>query len=99
MKRMPKYLYHYSSKENRLSIIKNGLIGSHQGKWCIYLAENIDTWKNYGNDCYKISTKNLNPSDFTSTGDENLDEVLYWGKIDDKIMISKNDIELIEIKE
>ena len=98
MKRMPKYLYHYSSKENRLSIIKNGLIGSHQGKWCIYL-ENIDTWKNYGNDCYKISTKNLNPSDFTSTGDENLDEVLYWGKIDDKIMISKNDIELIEIKE
>lgn len=93
---MPKYLYHYSPKENRLSILENGLIGSHQGKWCIYLAENIDSWKSSSMDCYKISTKNLNVDDFTSTDDENLDEVLYWGKIDDKIMISKNDIELIE---
>ena len=71
------------------------MIGSHQGKWCIYLAENIDSWKSSNNDCYRISTKNLNVADFTSTG-ENLDEVLYWGKIEGKIMISKDNIELVE---
>ena len=39
MKRMPKYLYHCSPKENRQSILKNGLIGGHNGSWCIYLSE------------------------------------------------------------
>ena len=95
MKQIPRYLYHYSPKKNRLSIIEKGLIGSHQGKWCIYLAENIDSWKSSNNDCYRILTKNLSVADFTSTG-ENLDEVLYWGKIEGKIMISKDNIELVE---
>lgn len=35
--------------------------------------------------------------DFTSV-DEGIDEVLYWGKINGKIAISKDNIELCEVK-
>lgn len=34
----------------------------------------------------------LNPSDFTSTGDD-IDEVFYWGKTDGIIKIPKENIE------
>lgn len=91
-KQLPKFLYHYSPKKNRNSILTNGLIGNHNGGRCIYLAENPDTWKSGDMDCYKVSTKNLNPSDFTSTGD-NIDEVFYWGKTDGIIKIPKENIE------
>ena len=94
-KEMPDYLYHYSPKENRNSIMNNGLIGSHEGKWCIYLAENPESWKRLGNDLYRINTENLNPIDFTSA-DETMDEVLYWGRIKGKIAIPKEYIELIK---
>lgn len=97
MKKMPDYLYHYSPKENRLSILENGLIGSHNGGWCIYLAENPNSWKVNNSDCWKVSTKNLDCMDFTSV-DEGIDEVLYWGKINGKIAISKDNIELCEVK-
>lgn len=90
-KQMPKYLYHYSPKKNRNSILNNGLIGNHNGGWCIYLAESPDSWKYAGMDCYRVSTKNLKPSDFTSTGDD-IDEVLYWGKVDGIIQIPKENI-------
>ena len=73
MKKMPDYLYHYSPKENRLSILENGLIGSHNGGWCIYLAENPNSWKVNNSDCWKVSTKNLDCMDFTSV-DEGIDE-------------------------
>ena len=96
-RQMPKFLYHYSPKKNRNSILNNGLIGNHNGEWCIYLAEKSDSWKQADMDCYRVSTENLKPSDFTSTGD-GIDEVLYWGRIDGIIQIPKENIELF-IKE
>lgn len=97
MKKMPEFLYHYSPKGNRAYILKEGLIGSHNGGWCIYLAENPNSWKVNNSDCWKVSTKNLDCMDFTSV-DEGIDEVLYWGKINGKIAISKDNIELCEVK-
>jgi hypothetical protein len=97
MKKMPDYLYHYSPRENRASILHNGLLGAHNGEWCIYLAEDRHSWEAANSDCWRVSTKNLNCMDFTSA-DENLDEVLYWGRIQGKIAISKNDIELLEVE-
>lgn len=37
---IPRYLYHYSPISNHTDILSNGLVGSNNGKWAIYLATN-----------------------------------------------------------
>lgn len=95
MKPMPEFLYHWSPKGNRKSIMEKGLVGSHYGGWCIYLAENPESWRHERFDCWQVSTKNLNCEDFTRV-DEGLDEVLYWGRLDKKIAISKMELKLLK---
>ena len=95
MKNIPKYLYHCSPKTNRQSILKNGLIGGHNGTWGIYLSENPDSWKTSDIDLYKVCTDNLNINEFY-TVDEKLDETIYFGKIKNKICIPNNNVKLVE---
>ena len=94
-KKIPPYLFHWSSKENRFSILKNGLIGKHNGKWGIYLSENPKSWETKGFDLYKISTRNLDIEQFYSV-DTGIDEIIYWGKIKGKIQIPISEIELVK---
>lgn len=89
----PKYLYHCSSKENRQSILENGLVGGHGGAWCIYLSEEPKSWKQEEMDLWEILTDGLKLNEFTIV-DEKLDEVLYWGKINGKITIPKENVKL-----
>lgn len=75
--------------------MEKGLVGSHHGGWCVYLAENPESWGRECFDCWQVSTKNLNCEDFTKV-DESLDEVLYWGRLDKKIAISKMELKLLK---
>lgn len=94
---LPRYLYHYAPKSCRDSIESNGLVGKNNGRWAIYLAESPETWRGLHEsaDLWRVSTKVLNENDF-SVVDSDLDEVLYWGKIDEEIRIPR--AEIIRIK-
>ena len=78
---IPKYLYHYSEKSNRSSILSNGLVGKNNGRWAIYLATSPRSWKGLYKvaDLWRIDTALLDHSQF-SVVDPSLDECLYWGK-------------------
>lgn len=93
----PSYLWHYLPRINREEIFKNGIIGNHNGRWCIYLSHRYDSWKGLiaDWDLWKVSTEHLNIDDF-SIVDENVDEVLYWGKCGNKICIPNSEIILVE---
>ena len=96
MSKLPKTLYHYSPKENRESIQEHGLLGgrNHNGRWCIYLSDSPDTWKGYVNngDLWKVSTTELDDKNFSQ-----LDyDIMYWGKVDEKIRILPEYLERIE---
>lgn len=90
---IPKYLYHYAPKSCRDAIDKYGLVGKNGGHWAIYLAESTETWRclHESADLWCVFTDDLEAKDF-SIVDQDLDEVLYWGKSSDKICISRTAI-------
>ncbi len=83
IKSVPRCLYHVTTPVNARNILKTGLIGDHNGHWCIYLSEFPTSWVglHHNSVVLKVIVETLNPNDFTKV-DPNLDEFLYWGKPD-----------------
>lgn len=86
---IPDTLYHRTTKQACTSIRVNGLLGSHNGHWAIYLSKHQDSWAGLhgsNNALFSVDTHNLDKNEFTFI-DPELDEILYWGKIDGVIKI------------
>lgn len=94
---IPKYLYHYAPKSCRDAIDKYGLVGKNRGQWAIYLAESPETWRclHESADLWCVFTDDLDERNF-SVVDPDLDELLYWGKIDEEIRIPRTEIMRVE---
>lgn len=78
---IPRYLYHYSPISSHTGILSNGLVGNNNGKWAIYPAASPRSWRGLHKfaDLWRIDTSLLDHSQF-SVVDQDLDEILYWGK-------------------
>lgn len=87
--RKHRYLYHATPQENVESIQLMGLKpgGLHGQSFAVYLSESPISWVESGMSVLRVDTKGLT-GNMTTFGEKELDEILYWGRIEpDRIRI------------